>query len=289
MRLESRKEQITRSHPDLSVNRQLSLLSVPHSSYYYPENERIERKRFDAQAKDKMQKIYETTPFYGVRRMTVELKRQGLAINHKHVARLHREMGLETIYPHKKLNTSQSNPEHPFYPYLLRDKEIIRPNQVWSTDITYTKVNGHKAFVIAIIDWFSRMVLAHCTVNTMDTYYCVKLLHEAVGKYGKPEIFNSDQGSQFTSRCFVDALKSYGIRISMDGKGRCRDNARMERFWWALKYEDLNLHCYESMQELRAGVDRYVEFYNKKRIHSALKYQTPENIYQTWKEAHLVA
>ena len=157
---------------------------------------------------------------------------------------------------------------------------IIRPNQVWSTDITYAQVNGHKAYIIAIIDWFSRMVLVHRTVNTMDAYYCEELLHEAVAKYGKPEIFNSDQGSQFTSRQFTDALKRYNIRISMDGKGRCRDNARMERFWWALKYENILLYSYESLKELRDSVEQYVKFYNQERRHSALGYQTPKTMYR---------
>lgn len=273
----------------MSVNRQLSLLKVPHSSYYYAGEKKQERKAFDTQVKDTMKKIYETKPFYGVPRMTAELKNQGICINHKHVARLHRELGLETIYPHPKHNTSQKDAENPVYPYLLRGVKIIRSNQVWSTDITYTKVNGQKAYVLAIIDWFSRKVLVHRTVNTMDAYYCVELLHEAVKKYGRPEIFNSDQGSQFTSTEFTSALKSYGIRISMDGVGRCRDNARMERFWWALKYEDLLIRCYESMQELSAGIDRYVEFYNRERIHSALNYQTPEMVYESGKEAGQVA
>lgn len=273
----------------MSVNRQLSLLGLPHSSYYYSGEKKAERAHVDDQVKDAMKNIYESKPFYGVLRMTAELNNMGFVINHKRVSRLHHELNLETIYPHRKPNTSISNPDNPVYPYLLRDTKVVRRNQVWSTDITYTKVNGSKAYVIAIIDWFSRMVLVHRTVNTMDACYCVDLLHEAVAKYGLPEIFNSDQGSQFTSLEFTKALKDYGIRISMDGRGRCRDNARMERFWWSLKYEDLLIRCYESMEDLRAGVDRYVRFYNTERLHSALGYKPPLNIYGISKRRGSVA
>ena len=281
MRLEERKEIIKTSHSKLSVNRQLKLLSVPHSSYYYCSKKAEARKQEDAHVKDRMLNIYMNKPFYGVLRMTAELQQDGLNVNHKRVNRLHKELGLETIYPHPKRNTSQKNPENPIYPYLLRDVKIERINQVWSTDITYTKVNGNKAFVIAIIDWHSRMVLAHKTVNTMDTYHCIEVLEMAISKFGKPEIFNSDQGSQFTSKAFTDELKKRGIRISMDGRGRCRDNARMERFWWSLKVENLYINSYQSMEELRNAVNQYVQFYNTQRLHSSLGYRTPSEVYRT--------
>ena len=149
-----------------------------------------------------------------------------------------------------------------------------------ATDITYTAVSGHRAFVIAIVDLYSRKNMAYSVVNTMDTYSCVETLLLAMTRYGIPEIFNSDQGSQFTSKEFTDELKAYGIRISMDGRGRCRDNARMERFWWALKYEDLRIKEYKSLPQLRRGVQSYVNFYNGKRLHSALNYQTPDAVYE---------
>ncbi len=165
------------------------------------------------------------------------------------------------------------------FPYLLRDMTIERPNQVWATDITYTAVSGHRAFVIGIIDLFSRKVMAYNVVNTMDAWYCVETLQEAVRRYGRPEIFNSDQGSQFTSAEFIRELKENGIRISMDGRGRCLDNAKMERFWWALKYEDIKIKEYLNLAQLRFGVQHYVNFYNSRRIHSALQYRTPDEVY----------
>lgn len=223
--------------------------------------------------------IYEHTPFYGVPRLTAELNRRGYNVNHKRVRRLQKALGLRTVYPRPHFNTSEPHPEHEKFPYLLRKLAIERPNQVWSTDITYTAVAGHRAFVIGIVDWFSRKVMAYNVVNTMDAFHCVDTLRMAVERFGKPEIFNSDQGSQFTSNEFIDELKSYGIRISMDGRGRCLDNAKMERFWWALKYEDIKIKEYVSLPQLRFGVQHYVNFYNVQRIHSALQYKTPDEVY----------
>ena len=190
--------------------------------------------------------IYENTPFYGVPRLTAELNRRGYKVNHKRVRRLQKSLGLRTIYPRPHFNTSEPHPEHEKFPYLLRKLEVERPNQVWSTDITYTAVAGHRAFVIGIVDWFSRKVMAYNVVNTMDAFHCVDTLRMAVERFGKPEIFNSDQGSQFTSAEFVGELRNYGVQISMDGRGRCLDNAKMERFWWALKYEDIKIREYVS-------------------------------------------
>ena len=223
--------------------------------------------------------IYENTPFYGVPRLTAELNRRGYKVNHKRVRRLQKSLGLRTIYPRPHFNTSEPHPEHEKFPYLLRKLEVERPNQVWSTDITYTAVAGHRAFVIGIVDWFSSKVMAYNVVNTMDAFHCVDTLRMAVERFGKPEIFNSDQGSQFTSAEFVGELRNYGVQISMDGRGRCLDNAKMERFWWALKYEDIKIREYVSLQQLRFGVQHYVNFYNTKRIHSALQYKTPDEVY----------
>ena len=227
-----------------------------------------------------MKAIYREYPFYGIHRMQIELKRRGYRMNIKRVRRLHKLLGLKTIYPRPKFKTSEAHPEHEKYPYLLRKLPITRSNQVWATDITYTAVAGHRAFVIAIIDLFSRKVLAYSVTNTMDTVHCIETLNIALSKYGTPEIFNSDQGSQFTSREFTETLKSNGIRISMDGKGRCLDNAKMERFWWALKYENIKIMDYVSLPQLRFGVQSYVNFYNTRRVHTALEdYRTPEEAY----------
>jgi len=223
--------------------------------------------------------IYMNTPFYGVPRLTAELKRRGFIINHKRVQRLQKALGLRTVYPHPHFNTSEPHPEHEKFPYLLRGVKPDHPNQVWSTDITYTAVDGRRAFVIGIVDWYSRKLMAYNVVNTMDAFHCVETLKMAIDRYGKPEIFNSDQGSQFTSAEFIAELRQRGIRISMDGRGRCRDNAKMERFWWALKYEDIKIKEYVSLPQLRFGVQHYVNFYNTQRIHSALQYKTPDEVY----------
>ena len=212
--------------------------------------------------------IYENTPFYGVPRLAAELNRRGYKVNHKRVRRLQKSLGLRTVYPRPHFNTFAPHPKHEKFPYLLRKLEIERPNQVWSTDITYTAVNGHRAFVIGIVDWFSRKVMAYNVVNTMDAFHCVDTLRMAVERFGKPEIFNSDQGSQFTSAEFVGKLRNYGVKISMDGRARCLDNAKMERFWRALKYEGIKIKEYVSLPQLRLGVQYYVNFYNTKRIHS---------------------
>jgi len=223
--------------------------------------------------------IYLETPFYGVPRLTAELKRRGYRINRKRVRRLQKSLGLRTVYPRPRFNTSEAHPEHEKFPYLLRKLKIERPNQVWATDITYTAVAGHRAFVIGIVDLFSRKVMAYRVVNTMDALHCVETLQDAIQRHGQPEIFNSDQGSQFTGKEFTNELKSHNIQISMDGRGRCLDNAKMERFWWALKYEDIKIREYVSLPQLRRGVQNYVNFYNTKRIHQALQYKTPDEIY----------
>ena len=263
----------------MSVSRQLKLLKVPRSSYYYHSRRSVRSVASDEQAKDEIMDIYMHMPFYGVPRLTAELKRRGLTVNHKRVRRLRNELGLRAVYPRPRFNTSVAHPSHRKFPYLLRGLKIDHRNQVWSTDITYTTVNGHRAFVIGIVDWFSRKLMAYNVVNTMDAFHCVETLKMAIERHGKPEIFNSDQGSQFTSEEFVSKLERRGILISMDGRGRCRDNAKMERFWWALKYEDLKIKEYVSLPQLRFGVQRYVNFYNAQRLHTALGYKTPDEVY----------
>lgn len=194
------------------------------------------------------------TPFYGVPRLTAELKRRGYKVNHKRVRRLQKTLNLRTVYPRPRFNTSEPHPEHEKFPYLLRKCKIERPNQVWSTDITYTTVAGHRAFVIGIVDWFSRKVLAYNVVNTMDAFHCVETLKMAVDPFGKPEIFNSDQESQFTSSEFIAELRAHYNLDQLDGWRRYFDNAKMERFWWAWKYEDIKIKKYVSLPQLRFGV-----------------------------------
>jgi len=223
--------------------------------------------------------IYREYPFYGVPRTTALLHKMGYNINHKRVNRLRKELRIKTVYPRPRFRTSEPCEEHKKYPYLLRKLEIVRPNQVWATDITYTAVEGGRAFVIAIIDLYSRRVMSYCVVNTMDVDHCIDILKEAIRRYGKPEIFNSDQGSQFTSPKFTKVLKKNSVKISMDGKGRCLDNAKMERFWWSLKYENIYLNDYKSLVQMRRGVQIYINFYNSRRIHSALDWKTPNEAY----------
>jgi putative transposase len=203
----------------------------------------------------------------------------GYKINHKRVNRLRKELRIRTVYPRPRFRTSEPCEEHEKYPYLLHKLKIERPNQVWATDITYSAVAGGRVFIIAIIDLYSRKVMSYCVVNTMDADHCINILEEAIRCYGKPGIFNSDQGSQFTSADFIEALKKHNIKISMDGKGRCLDNAKMERFWWSLKYENIYLNDYKSLPHVRMGVQSYVNFYNSRRIHSALDWKTPNEVY----------
>ncbi len=216
-------------------------------------------------------------PFYGVPRMTEHLKRLGYPVGHKRVRRLMRQMGLQAIYPKPK--TSKPHPEHTVYPYLLRGMAITRPNQVWAADITYIRLLRGFAYLVAIMDWFSRYVLAWRLSNTLDTDFCVECLKEALELYGLPEIFNSDQGSQFTSNDFTGALFEQGILISMDGRGRVFDNIFVERLWRSVKYENVYIHGYQAVPEARTGLKQYFELYDFERLHESLDYQTPWEIY----------
>lgn len=216
-------------------------------------------------------------PFYGYRKITLALQEKGYDITRKQVRRLMKKMGLRAIYPKK--NLSKARKEHKKYPYLLRGKVISFPNQVWATDVTYIKLNGVYVYLVAIIDLYSRKVLSYRISNTMDVQFCIDALEEALMLYGTPAIFNSDQGSQFTSEAFTEILKDHGIQISMDGKGRALDNIYVERLWRTLKYEEIYLKSYGSMLELRDSVKRYFDFYNSERFHQSLDYGTPDEIY----------
>lgn len=223
---------------------------------------------------------YTKYPFYGSRRMVAWLRTEkGHNVNRKHIRRLMRLMGLEGLAP--KPNTSKPKKAHKKYPYLLKGLKIDRPNQVWATDITYLPMRRGFVYLVAIIDWYSRYVLSWRISNTMDTSFCIDALNDALHRHGKPEIFNSDQGSQFTSEDFTDILeKNNGIRISMDGKGRWMDNVFVERLWRSLKWEEVYPKCYDTVFEAKAGIATWLEFFNNERLHQALNYQTPRDIYE---------
>ncbi len=256
------------------MRRQCELLNVNRSGLYYNPVEP------DAEALALMRQIDELHlkhPFFGSRMMTQTLKNKGHDINRKRTQRLMRLMDLVSTAP--KPNTSKPAPEHAVYPYLLRNVKVSRVDQVWAADITYIPMERGFAYLVAIIDWYSRRVLAWRLSNTLETTFCVEALEEALQRYGRPDIFNTDQGSQFTSDDFTDVLLDHGIKISMDGKGRYLDNIFVERLWRSLKYEEVYLHVYDSMQEARAGIAIYFDFFNDERPHKALGNQTPATFY----------
>jgi putative transposase len=256
------------------MRRQCELLSVCRSSLYY-EPEPTDQEQLELMRR--IDEIHLSHPCYGSRMLTQQLRAQGHSVNRKRVQRLMRLMGLESMAP--KPNTSRPAPEHPVYPYLLRGLDICRVNQVWATDITYIPLGRGFAYLVAVMDWYSRRVLSWRLSNTLDSGFCVEALQEALFRFGKPEIFNTDQGSQFTAEPFTDVLLDRGIKISMDGKGRFIDNIFVERLWRSLKYEEVYLHVYDNLAEAREGIGRYFRFYNEQRFHTALGYQTPADFY----------
>ena len=273
MSRERRREMVDRRHPALSTVRQCALLGIGRSSLYYrprgtPAEDLAVMKRMDQQ--------YLATPFYGSRRMKVWLGRQGHQMSRKRVQRLMRTMGLTAIY--RRPRTSQPAPGHKIYPYLLRRMEITRPNQVWAADITYIPMARGFLYLVAIMDWYSRHVMAWRLSNTLDADFCVEALEEALRKT-KPEVFNTDQGSQFISEAFTGLLEQHGVKISMDGKGRYTDNIFVERLWRTVKYEEVYLKAYSNGREARAGLDAYLGFYNTQRPHQALGYRTPAEVF----------
>ena len=223
-------------------------------------------------------KLHLDRPFYGARKIAVVLCRDGHKVGRKRVTRLMRLMGIETMY--RKPNLSRRHPQHKIYPYLLRNLPIERVHQVWSCDITYIPMAHGFLYLVAVIDWYSRLVLSWRLSNTMDKTFCVEALQEALDRYRKPEIFNTDQGVQFTCEAFIATLADQGIRISMDGKGRCLDNIFCERLWRSLKYEDIYLRAYETTKEARTGIGQWFTFYNDARPHQSLKYQTPRQFFE---------
>jgi putative transposase len=259
---------------DLSFRDQCRLLGISRSAMYYvaqgPSAEDLSVMRL-------LDEQYTRTPFYGVERMTPWLHRQGLPIGHNRVRRLLRLMGLEAIYAKPRLSLP-GGPEHRIYPYLLRGLAIVRPNQVWATDLTYIRLRQGFVYLTAILDWFSRYVLSWALSTTLDAWFCVEALREALRK-AKPEIFNTDQGSQFTSESFTGLLRKASVAISMDGKGRVFDNIFVERLWRTVKYEEVYLKDYGDVDEARQGLGRFFGFYNHKRLHQALGYLTPAEVH----------
>lgn len=261
-----------RQHPSLSVVRQCTLLSISRSSVYY---QPVKTSQENLQLMKLIDRQYLDRPFYGSRRMTAWLRNQSYDVNRKRVRRLMGIMGLRAIY--RRPRTSQPAPGHQVYPYLLRGVEITRPNQVWTADINYIPMARGFLYLVAIMDWYSRYVLAWRLSNTLETDFCVEALEEALRK-GVPEMCNTDQGAQFTSQVFTGLLEQHGVRISMDGKGRYTDNLFMERLWRSLKYEEVYLKAYAGGKEARAGIGGYFDFYNLERPHQALRYQTPAEV-----------
>lgn len=264
----------------LPVSRQCQLLFVTRS-VVYDKNKRLQKdvSELEITLLQLLDEEYTRHPFYGSRRMTHYLRGYGHIVNRKRIQGLMQKLGLAGMAPGP--NTSKSQPQHKVYPYLLRGVDVIRPNQVWSTDITYIRLARGFVYLVAVIDWYSRKVLSWRLSNTMDASFCVECLEAAIKDYGVPEIVNTDQGSQFTSESFTGVLLRNGIQISMDGRGRALDNIFVERLWRNVKYEDVYLRKYEHMQGLLMGLTHYFLFYNGERRHQSLGYVTPDIVYQT--------
>ena len=264
---------IAREHM-LPLTRQSKILELSRSSLYYkavPVNVR------DLQLMKLIDEIHLKYPFYGSRSIRDELRDKGYKIGRGHVSTLMKKMGIEAIYQKPRL--SKPHPGHKVYPYLLRGMDILRANQVWAADITYLPMAKGFCYLVAIMDWASRRVLAWRLSNTLDVTFCTEALEEAIRRFGSPEIFNTDQGSQFTSEAFTGILNAHGIRISMDGRGRWLDNVFIERLWRSVKYEDVYLKAYESIPAVREGLTKYFEFYNGMRRHQGLDRKTPDSVY----------
>ena len=263
---------VNRTHPSLSIVQQCRLLDINRSGLYYQPKGISEE---DIDLMKLIDHLHLAVPFFGSRKIAVLLKGEGRIINRKRVRRFMNIMGIRAIY--RRPRTTKPGPGHKIYPYLLGDVKITRPNQVWAADITFLPMARGFLYLVVIIDWYSRYVLSWRLSNTMDTGFCIDALEEALGK-GKPEIFNTDQGSQFTSDAFTGILKEYGIRISMDGKGSYNDNLFIERLWRSVKYEEVYLKAYDDARDARINLGNYFRFYNNQRPHQALDYRTPAEV-----------
>jgi len=265
---------IETNHPELSIRRQCQLIGLNRATYYtQPAGETS----FNLRLMRVIDEQYLRTPFYGYPKMTAELRRQGYVVNRKRVARLMQLMGLQAVFPRRSL--TQPAPGHTIYPYLLRGLAITYPNQVWSADITYIPMALGFMYLVAILDWYSRYVLAWRLSNTLEGAFCLVALDEAL-QHGHPTIFNTDQGAQFTAQAFTDRLTDAGICISMDGRGRALDNIFVERLWRSVKYEDIYLKDYAAVPALAIGLHDYFRFYNHDRPHQSLNYRVPAEVYR---------
>mgnify|MGYP001585970472 FL=1 len=273
MSLTEKKRWLETGDSGLSLRRRSELLGINRSSLYYKP---VEPDKEELTLMNLIDEQYTRTPFYGSRRMTAYLRRQDYEINRKRIQGLMQRMGLEAVFPGP--NTSRRSQEHRIYPYLLKGLEITRPNQVWSTDITYIRMWRGFLYLVAVMDWYSRYVLAWRISNSLDSVFCVDAL-EASFQYGMPDIFNSDQGCQFTSQEFTGRLLDRKIAISMDSRGRALDNVFIERLWRSVKYEEVYLNDYQAVEDARGGIGRYFGFYNDVRPHQSLGYRTPQEVY----------
>ncbi len=264
---------IDREHK-LSLTKQSKILDLSRSSLYY---EAVPISARDLELMRLIDEIHLKHPYMGSRSMRDQLQDKGYQVGREHVSTLMKKMGIAALY--KKPNLSKPHPEHKVYPYLLRGMEITRANHVWASDITYIPMARGFCYLTVVMDWASRKVLAWRLSNTLDASFCTEALEEAIRKYGTPDIFNTDQGSQFTSEAFIGILESHGINISMDGKGRWMDNVFIERLWWSVKYQDVYLKAYGSIAEARQGLGEYFEFYNLRRRHQSLDRRTPDDVY----------
>jgi putative transposase len=272
--VEAKRAAIEPEHPALSIARQCELVGLARSSYYY---EAAGESAENLALLRGLDEQYTQTPFYGVRRMTAALRAQGHRVNGKRVRRLLRQLGLAALGPQP--GTSRAAPEHRIYPYLLRGVVIERANQVWSTDITYIRLRHGYVYLVAVLDWYSRYVLSWRLSNSLEGGFCLEALEAALSR-GGPEIFNTDQGAQFTSPAFTGRLAAVGVRISMDGRGRALDNVFVERLWRSVKYEEVYLQEYGGLGDVHRGLGRYFTFYNEERPHQALGYQPPGRVYR---------
>jgi putative transposase len=264
---------IDRNHR-LPLTRQARALGISRGSVYYLPRPVSEA---DLRLMRRLDELHLEHPFAGARMLRDLLWQEGIVVGRKHVVTLMRRMGIEALY--RTPNSRRRHPEHLIYPYLLRTLKVERPNQVWAMDITYIPMARGYLYLAAVVDWYSRRVLAWRVSITMDTAFCLEAVEEAIARHGRPEIFNTDQGSQFTSAAFTGLLKQHKISISMDGKGCWRDNVFVERLWKSIKYEEVYLKAYAMVSEARAGIGRYLEFYNRRRPHSKLERRTPDQVY----------
>lgn len=271
-----RRTLLDKAHTRLSFRRQCGLLSLARSSLYRPQ---VQERDSNLEIMKHIDRIYTDYPFYGVLRMTNALREQGFQVSHNRVRRLKRKMGLISVMPKPFTTHPRQDKGFKKYPYLLSECSISRPNQVWCSDITYIPLRRGFAYLVAILDWHSRAVLAWRMSNTLDSRFCLEALAEALKKWGRPEVFNTDQGCQFTSDAFTGMLQEQGIKISWDSRGRAVDNIIVERFWWTLKYEHVHLHEAEKVWEVERSIGRYLKWYNESRAHSSLGKRTPWEVY----------